>query len=134
MFIDSLILIFSITTATLIWRTLKDDHPAFKRFVRELPIIGESLSCGFCMPMWTTFFVVLIYNPIATWIPAQGSVGGDWWPFWSFIVGWFTVGAGVLLLRNLIIVLMEAGALLKHRHEAGHATQTESSPSGKERQ
>jgi hypothetical protein len=120
MLTDSLIIIAAITAATLIWRTLKDDHPAFKHWVRDLPLVGKSLSCGFCMPMWTTFFAVCIYNPLESWTPMQGTIGGAFWPLILFFSGWFTIGAGVLLLRSLIIVLMEAGSVLKHQHEAGH--------------
>jgi hypothetical protein len=111
MFTDYLIITASITAVTILWRTVKDDRPRFKEFVRGLPLIGEPLSCGVCVSFWFSLPVVLVFNPLALWQP---------YPLLNLLCGWLCVSIGVLLLRSLIIVLLEAGATLKHRHHDSH--------------
>ena len=118
MFTDYLIVATAVSTATLVWRNLKEDHPQFKKWVAELPFVGGALSCGFCASLWMTLIGVLLLNPIASWshVSGLGAASG----VASLITGWFSVGAGVLLLRSVIVVLLELGGVLKHKHHQGH--------------
>ncbi len=109
MLTDYLIIVSATSAVTLIWRNLKEDHPSLKRAVGSIPFFGEALSCGFCFAMWASLAAVLVHDPLAGW---QG-------PF-PIVASWLSVGSGVLLLRSAIIVLLEAGAVLKHRHQSGH--------------
>ena len=104
MFTHYLIFTASLTTVSLIWRAILLDHPAFAKKVEALPIVGPSLYCGFCAPLWLTFFVVLFYNPL---------------PYF-FIISWLTAGTGVLFLRNLIALLMEANGYVTDLHRSRH--------------
>jgi uncharacterized membrane protein len=119
MFTDYLIVVTAVSTATLVWRNLKEDHHQFKKWVAELPVVGGALSCGFCASLWMTLVGVLLLNPIASWSHLSGF-GGTGRFVVGLLVGWFSVGAGVLLLRSGIVVLLELGGVLKHQHSQGH--------------
>lgn len=95
----------SITTLALIWRAILLDHPRFAEWVEKLPLVGPSLYCGFCAPLWFALIGTALYNPL---------------PQWNVVVSWLTVGAGVLFLRNLIAVLIELNGVLTHMHRRGH--------------
>ncbi len=110
MFTNYLIFTASLTTLALIWRAILLDHPTFAEKVRIFPIVGGSLYCGFCAPLWCTLIAVCFYNPVALFAS----------PIASLITGWLTVGAGVLFLRNLIAVLMEANGVLTDMHRSSH--------------
>jgi hypothetical protein len=110
MIIDYLVVIASITTVSLIWRAILLDHPLFAKKVETLPMVGPSLHCGFCMPVWCAFVVVYFYNPVAIFAS----------PLMSFMTGWLTASAGVLFLRNGIAVLMEANGVLTDKHRRQH--------------
>lgn len=99
-----LIFTTSLTTIALIWRAILLDHLKFAEWIHKLPIIGGSLYCGFCTPLWLTFFAVLLYNPL---------------PYF-FIISWLVTGAGVLFLRNLIALLMEANGYVTDLHRSRH--------------
>ena len=115
MLTNYLILTAAIASATILFRTLKDDHPSFKRFIRELPLIGESLSCGVCISYWFSLPVVIVADPLGSWefLPPV--------PLLHFATSWLVLGVSVLFARSLVIVLLEAAAVLKHRHQSGHA-------------
>ncbi len=120
MFEDYFILTSAIATATLIWRNLKEDHPIFKSRVATLPLIGEALSCGFCFAVWMSLLGVVILNPMSTWHPDPLRLGGIFAQIFLFLASWFAVAAGVLFIRSVVIVLLELGAVLKHRHQSNH--------------
>lgn len=115
-----LILTTTVTGVSLIWRTIKDDHPAFKAWVRGLPMVGESLSCGVCVSYWFSLIAVAIVNPITDWVPTLWHPLSPLSGMFVFIAGWITVGTGVLFTRSLTIVLLESAAILKHRHTTTH--------------
>jgi hypothetical protein len=109
------------STASLLWRALKDDHPKFKEWVKELPfLIGSALTCGFCASLWFTLITILFINPFAgEQIPFTFNWGALL-PFANLMVAWFAVGTGVLILRSLVVVLLELGGNLKHQHQTRH--------------
>lgn len=110
MLVPYLVLTASIATLSLIWRAILLDHSQFALKVKALPVIGGALYCGFCAPLWFTLIAVYYYNPIAIFAS----------PFISFATGWLTVGTGVLFLRNLLAVLMEANGVLTDMHRSKH--------------
>lgn len=112
------VLTMTVAGFTILWRTVKDDHPQFNRWVRDLPFIGESLSCGVCVAYWFSLPVAIAVTVVPGWpseVPYSGFATVS-----AFIVEWITLGTSVLLVRSTIIVLLEAGATLKHRHRATH--------------
>jgi hypothetical protein len=113
MLTDFLIINAITTTTTLVWRALLLDHSRLLEKVRQLPIIGSALSCGFCATVWFSLIAVLIQNPLSTWQPELPILI-------QLFVGWFTLSAGVLLLRNLIAVLMEGNGVLTNMHRNIH--------------
>lgn len=115
MFTTFFILVMVVAGVTILWRTLKDDHPKLKTFVQNLPVVGEALMCGICIAYWFSLPVALVMDIFPMW-QAQTSVD----PIALFFVEWIALGTGVLLLRSAIIVLLEAGAILKHRHHSSH--------------
>lgn len=119
MLTDYLIIVAAVTTGTLIWRNIKIDHPSFSEKVRSLPLIGGSLSCGFCFALWASLGAVVYSNPLIGWNPDHVLIESIF-PVANFFVSWFAVGAGVLLFRSVIIVLLELGAIVKHQHAAQH--------------
>ena len=114
---DYLILTATVAAATILWRTIKDDFPKFKTFVRNLPYIGEPLSCGVCTSAWFSLVAVLFINPLSSWEPALYP---PLLPIAQFFCGWFSLTAGVLITRGIIGVLLDGGAVLKHRHTSSH--------------
>jgi hypothetical protein len=113
-FADFLIVAAVTTTSALIWRSLLMDHPALLEHVEKLPIIGGVLTCGFCFTVWLSLLAVMLYNPLSLWhteLPALIRL----------TIGWFTLSAAVLFLRNLIAVLMEANGILSDKHQRLHA-------------
>lgn len=115
MLTNYLVLTIAVASATILFRTLKDDHPSFKRFIRELPLVGQSLSCGVCISYWFSLPVVIVADPLAPWTFFPTI------PLVHFIASWLVLGVSVLFVRSLVIVLLEAAAVLKHRHQVGHA-------------
>lgn len=120
MLTNYLLITITIAAVTLLWRTFKDDHPAFKAWVRSLPLVGEALSCGVCVSFWFTLPVILLTNPLSPWQPTLAESVLWLTPIISFFTTWMSVSFGVLFSRSVVIVLLEAGATLKHRHEATH--------------
>ncbi len=100
------------TTSVLIWRTLLLNHPRLLTLVHGIPIVGGALTCGFCSALWFSLIAVLIYNPLDTLIEHPWII-----EIW---IAWFFLGAGVLFLRNLMVVLIEGGAFLSHLHQKAH--------------
>jgi hypothetical protein len=117
MIIDFLIVTAVTTTAALIWRALLLDHPRLLKLVRKLPLIGGTLSCGFCAALWFSLIAVLIENPFLLWRPSLPMIT-------KLFIGWFALGAGVLFLRNLIAVLMEGNGVLTEMHRRNHEEET----------
>lgn len=107
--------------ASLVWRMLLLDHPTFDRFVEKIPVVGNALVCGFCFPMWLTFFTVLAINPLDSWRPLFVS---EWPKFGITVVqivfGWLTTGTAALFIRFLVVGLMDGSALISHQHKASH--------------
>lgn len=123
MLIDYLIIAASVTAATLLWRTLQDDHPSFKAAIEGLPLIGASLVCGVCVSFWFSLPIVIAYNPLTGWQPPLGAWMLPALPALVFLAGWLSVSLGVLFARSATIVLLEGGAVLKHKHLSSHADQ-----------
>ncbi len=111
MFIEYLILVSFITTTALIWRTALLDHPRLLAFIESIPIIGGALRCGFCSVLWLTLLGVLVHNPFAVYLVEVPAIIEIW-------IGWFVVGAGVLLFRNTLAVLLEGAGVLTHLHRS----------------
>lgn len=107
------IIVASIATVALIWRTLLLDHPSLLSFVESIPLVGGSLRCGFCATVWLSFFGTLFYNPLASWASQFPSMIG-------FFISFLAIAAGVLLVRNLIAILMEGGGVLTGMHRREH--------------
>lgn len=112
------ILASSLATVSVAWRTFKQDHPALGAYVKNMPFIGTPLSCGFCFPMWLTFFALLFISPvqpvgIATTLGLLQTV-------LEFVIAWMTVGFGVLTMRFLLVALQDGAAVLAHMHRASH--------------
>ncbi|HWB34158.1 MAG TPA: hypothetical protein VG753_02485 [Candidatus Paceibacterota bacterium] len=123
MLTDYLIITASITAATLLWRTLQDDHPSFKAAIERLPLMGSSLICGVCVSFWFSLPIVIAYNPLIGWHPALSQMLAQFLPALVFLAGWLSVSLGVLFARSATIVLLEGGAILKHKHRSSHAGQ-----------
>ncbi|PIP55502.1 MAG: hypothetical protein COX06_02775 [Candidatus Zambryskibacteria bacterium CG22_combo_CG10-13_8_21_14_all_42_17] len=64
--------------------------------------------------MWFSLIVVLFYNPIA-------DLFGSLNPILVITFSWFVVSAGVLFLRNLISILLEANGILTDMHQKLHS-------------
>jgi len=118
MFTDFLIMSAITTTVALVWRALLLDHPSLLAKVKQLPIIGDALSCGFCATLWFSLIAVLIQNPLSSWRPELPILI-------QLFAGWFTLSAGVLFLRNLIAVLMEGNGVLTEIHRNTHKKEKE---------
>lgn len=112
MLTDYLILTSATATLALIWRALLLDHSRFLARVESLPIVGGALRCGFCASVWLALFAVALHNPLAAWAAEHP-------PLLGFVASWLSVGAGVLLLRNVIAALMEGTGVLTHLHRQG---------------
>jgi len=112
------ILTSSLATASVVWRTLKQDHPRFGAFIKSLPVVGKPLSCGFCFPMWLTFAALFFINPIEPLGAVSGtSLLGD---SLEFVTAWMSVGFGVLTMRFLLVGMQDGAAILAHTHRALH--------------
>ncbi len=114
MLVSYLLTIACITAPALVWRALLLDHPGLLTFIRRIPVLGSALSCGFCTALWFSLIGVLVHNPIAPLVPTLP---------WLVVtgVGWCAVGVGVLFVRNLITVLLEATGVLTDMHRKLHA-------------
>jgi len=108
----------SLATASVVWRTLKQDHPKFGAFVKSLPVVGRPLSCGFCFPMWITFAALFFVNPIEPLgtVPSTDMLRD----IVEFVTAWMSVGFGVLTMRFLLVGLQDGAAVLAHMHRALH--------------
>ncbi len=120
MLTNYLIVASAIAVASLLWWAWLDDHPAFHVWVKSIPFFGQPLDCSVCFPMWLTFFAMFFFQPLATpialllpWNNVFGVIG-------RFILEWFSVGAGMFLIRHSIFALREAGAVLNHKHKKNH--------------
>lgn len=111
----------AVAGATILWRTIKDDHPRFKKFIVNLPLVGPALQCGICVSYWFSLVALALVDPLPGWRPVLPYDLGLFEP--AIILGlmWFALGTAVLFARSLIIVQIEAGGILKHRHLAIHA-------------
>jgi hypothetical protein len=113
----------TVVSISLTWRMLLLDHPTFDRMVESVPVIGNGLVCGFCVPMWLTFFFVIVFNPIAGWshpilaIEPFGEIA-------RLVIGWFSTATAVLLIRFAIVALFDGAGLLSHSHHALHKMNT----------
>lgn len=117
MYTDYFILVAVVSTATILWRTIKDDHPKLKTFIRNLPFVGEPLSCGVCTSAWFSLVAILFINPLAQWNP---DLYTPLLPVARLFCAWFAVTGGVLIARGIISVLLDGGAVLKHKHTTSH--------------
>ncbi len=117
---DYFILSATLATITLVWRNLKEDHPALKSSVASIPFFGGALSCGFCFAVWVSLLGVMLLDPLNGWYPTGLHAGGGAREMFLFTTSWFSVSVGVLFIRSIIIVLLELGAVLKHQHQSGH--------------
>lgn len=114
--ISYLLTLACITVPALVWRALLLDHAKLLALVRRVPVAGSALSCGFCTALWFSLVGVLVHNPIVplvtnlSWLEVTG-------------IGWCAVGAGVLVLRNLTTVLLEATGVLTDMHRKMHQEQ-----------
>ncbi len=120
MLTNYLIVASSVAVASLVWWVWLDDHPNFHAWVKKLPFVGHPLDCSFCLPMWFTFIAVFFFQPLSTPIallaPWEGFLGA----LVRFMLGWFSLGAGVLLIRHSIFVIREVGAVYNHQHRKNH--------------
>lgn len=120
MLADYLIIASATAIASLTWWAWLDDHPSFHAWVKKLPFIGKPLNCSFCFPMWLAFFAALLFDlltaPIAVLAPWSGFFG----VLVRFGIEWFSLGAGVLLIRHTIFALREIGAVYNHQHKQNH--------------
>jgi hypothetical protein len=112
----------AVSGATILWRTIKDDHPRFKAFVIGLPLVGPALQCGICISYWFSLAALAVVDPLPGWRPALPHGLGGLEPLLMLGIVWFALGTAVLFTRSLIIVQLEAGGILKHRHLSIHAT------------
>lgn len=111
----------AVAGATILWRTVKDDFPAFKKFVIGLPLVGPALQCGICVSYWFSLAAIALINPLPGWYPVLPYDLGAFEAFLVLGIQWFALGTAVLFTRSLIILQLEAGGILKHRHLAIHA-------------
>lgn len=113
MFLDYLLVITITSVVALVWRALLLDHKRLAEWIKEIPVVGGALYCGFCFTMWLSLFAVLVYNPVSflfsnlVWVI-------------SVFFSWMLVSAGVLFIRNLLAVLMEANGVLTDKHRKMH--------------
>jgi hypothetical protein len=118
MLINYFVLVVSVSIIALIWRALLLDHKLLLKYVRNLPIIGGALACGFCFTMWLALAAVVIYNPISDLFnELHGLI--------NILLSWFVTSAGVLFFRNLLAILMEANGVLTDMHRSLHKKEEE---------
>lgn len=121
MLTDILVAMAATAAATILWRTFKDDHPRFKKWLATVPFIGEALSCGICLTFWFSLITLVIARPFGDYSLPLSEAFAPVAPFIHFAALWLAFGMGVLLIRTLAIVLLELGGKLKHEHQARHA-------------
>lgn len=120
MITDYLIITSIVAGITVLWRTIKNDYPRFKAWVGNIPVVGEALNCGVCTSYWFSLVAVLVANPLANWhLPLDFSIA-PLTPLADLLAQWICLGTSVLLLRSVIIVLLDLGAILSHRHRSQH--------------
>lgn len=107
------ILVAVTATTTLVWRALLLDNPRLLTLIEKIPILGTALTCGFCSAMWLSLAAVIIYNPLT-------PLFSELHPIIILGLSWFTLAPGILFVRNLIAILIEAGGFLSHLHHEQH--------------
>ncbi|HUO50513.1 MAG TPA: hypothetical protein VMU25_03060 [Candidatus Paceibacterota bacterium] len=111
------IVVTAVTSLSLTWRMWLLDHPKFDAAVESIPVIGNGLVCGFCVPMWLTLVIVLAVNPLQDWVspsPLFSNYAG------LTILGWLSSATGVLFVRFLIVALFDGSGVLSHMHKTLH--------------
>lgn len=91
--------------ATILWRTLMDDHRTLREAVCRLPLIGGSFVCGVCTSYWFT---------LAALIAAGRASTPD------ILAYWLALGTAVLFVRSIVLATLDLAAILKHRHLQNH--------------
>jgi hypothetical protein len=112
MFIHYAALAAAAATAALAWRNLLLDHPRFLGAVKNMPAVGDALTCGFCSTLWLTF-------PFALFDQSHSVSFSIFWIAHVWFV-WFALGALVLFVRNILSLVMDAAAVLNHAHSHMH--------------
>jgi len=115
-----LIVASSIAIASLIWWNWLDDHATFHARVRRIPFFGHLLDCSFCLPMWLTFLTVFFFTPLSQPIAQLAPWNGLAGVITRFFLEWFSVAAGMFLIRHSIFMVREIGAVYNHQHRKNH--------------
>lgn len=103
---EQVTLVLGVAGATVVWRTLIDDHPNFRRAVCRIPLLGQSLVCGVCVSYWFSL-VALVFAGTATL-----SFAG--------VIYWLALGTAVLFTRSVVLATLDGAAILKHKHLHSH--------------
>ncbi len=92
----------AIAGAAVVWRSFLYDFKWLREGIKShTPIyIGKMLTCGTCFTYWLTLLVVIIFDPLAGWLPTQRvQLGGEVAVLLQIVFSWMAIALIATLLR-----------------------------------
>lgn len=126
MLIDFLFSSLVVAGIAILWRALRMRHKIFARFFKKhLGFFSTAILCGFCFTYWTSFFFLLIFNPLSEWMPPmRHNLPDNIETIFHFLMSWMALSFAAVTLRFMFALLLEAVDHYTHNLHPRHGCKT----------
>jgi len=108
--INFLISTLVVSGIAVLWRALRMRHAGLVAFLRKyLGFYATAFLCGFCFTFWVSFFYLLVFNPLESWVlPFRYIPSGPIVSFLHFLCSWMALGFVSVTFRFVFVLLKES--------------------------